>query len=94
MILAKIKRYLQQRGQVSLADIALHFDTPPDAVRGMLETLLRKGLIRRQLLDSACGSSCCKCDSATTELYEWADSGSSNAHVARPLPMPGMPDRQ
>lgn len=43
MILAKIKRYLQQRGQVSLADIALHFDTPPDAVRGMLETLCVKG---------------------------------------------------
>ena len=64
MILAEIKRYLQQRGQATLADIALHFDTAPDAVRGMLETLLRKGRIRRQQLNSACGSSCCKCDTA------------------------------
>ncbi|MCB1761564.1 MAG: FeoC-like transcriptional regulator [Gammaproteobacteria bacterium] len=73
MMLAEIKCYLQQHGQLSLAQIALHLDTPPDAVRGMLEMLLRKGRIRRQLLNSACGSSCCKCDSAVTELYEWAD---------------------
>ena len=73
MMLAVIKCYLQQHGQLSLAQIALHLDTPPDAVRGMLEMLLRKGRIRRQLLNSACGSSCCKCDSAVTELYEWAD---------------------
>jgi len=71
MILSEIKHYLQQRGQVSLADIALRFDSEPDAVRGMLETLLRKGRIRRQMLNSACGSSCCKCDSAATEFYEW-----------------------
>lgn len=72
MILSEIRHYLQQHGRVSLADIALHLDTPPEAVRGMLETLLRKGRIRRHLLNSACGSSCCKCDAAATEQYEWA----------------------
>ncbi|MCP5405982.1 MAG: FeoC-like transcriptional regulator [Chromatiaceae bacterium] len=80
MILAEIKRYLQQRGQATLADIALHFDTAPDAVRGMLETLLRKGRIRRQQLNSACGSSCCKCDTAATELYEWTGNAVPDPH--------------
>ena len=84
MILSEIKGYLQQRGQVSLADIALRFGSSPDAVRGMLETLLRKGRIRRQQLNSACGSSCCKCDSAATELYEWV----GNSPGESPLPHP------
>jgi len=83
MILSEIKRYLQQRGQVSLADIALHFDTPPEALRGMLETLLRKGRISRQQLNSACGSSCCQCDSSATELYQWAG---KDASTERPSP--------
>ena len=93
MILSKIKQYLQQQGQVSLAEIALHLDTPPEAVKGMLETLLRKGRIRRQQLSSACGSSCCKCDSAVTELYEWAGSASTASRVERPLPMPAYRNR-
>ena len=36
MILSDIRRYLQQCGQATLADIALHFDADPDAMRGML----------------------------------------------------------
>jgi len=88
MILSEIKRYLQQRGGASVADIALHLDTPPEAINGMLETLLRKGRVRRQLLNATCGSSCGKCDSATTERYMWVSSGSSDPQLEHPLPMP------
>jgi len=90
MMLSQIKQYLQQRGQVSLADIALHLDTPPEAVNGMLETLLRKGRVRRQLLNSACGSSCCQCDSAATTLYEWVGKGSPDTLRLHPLPAQGQ----
>jgi putative ferrous iron transport protein C len=90
MMLSQIRQYLQQRGQVSLADIALHLDTPPEAVNGMLETLLRKGRVRRQLLNSACGSSCCQCDSAATALYEWVGSGSDDPLQQHPLSVPGQ----
>ena len=44
MILSDIRRYLEQRGQASVFDIAMHCDTQPDAVRGMLQVWVRKGL--------------------------------------------------
>ncbi|MCW8890726.1 MAG: FeoC-like transcriptional regulator [Sedimenticola sp.] len=65
-----MRRYLQQHQQVCLSDIALHFDSSPDATRGMLETWIRKGKVRR-LPTMACGSSCGKCAPEQVELYEW-----------------------
>ena len=91
MILSDIKQYLQQRGQASLADIATHFDTSADAVRGMLETWVRKGRVKRHLASASCGSSCSQCDPASTEIYEWVGPGRA-AVTTRPLPMPSLCD--
>ncbi|HFD80041.1 MAG TPA: sugar metabolism transcriptional regulator [Gammaproteobacteria bacterium] len=74
MILSDIRRYLERRGQATLADIALHFDTDPQAVRGMLEIWIRKGKVQRRSATAACGSSCSQCDPATTEIYVWGGS--------------------
>lgn len=71
MILSEIRQYLEQRGQASLADIALHFDAEPDAVRGMLEAWIRKGKVIRRSSTASCGSTCQSCDAASTELYFW-----------------------
>ncbi len=73
MILSEVKSYLVQRRQATLSDIALHFDSDPDAVRGMLELWIRKGRVRRQALTASCGQSCGSCDPATTEIYLWVD---------------------
>jgi putative ferrous iron transport protein C len=74
MILSEIRHYLQQRGQASLADLALHFDTDADAIRGMLQVWMRKGMVHKLVATAACGSSCTKCDSAATEVYAWLSS--------------------
>jgi hypothetical protein len=71
MILSDIRRYLEQRQQVCLSDIALHFGASQDATRGMLETWIRKGKVRRLVSQVACGSSCGKCAPAQMEWYEW-----------------------
>jgi putative ferrous iron transport protein C len=71
MILSDIKQYLSQRGSTSLSDISIHFDTDPDAMRGMLEQWIRKGLVTKHVASSACNSSCNKCDTEATELYQW-----------------------
>lgn len=92
MILSDIKRYLIQRGQASLGDIALHVDTQPDAVRGMLEQWMRKGRVRRHLATSACGGSCSKCDPSSTEIYEWIGPGRS-LPGAGPIVLPGYCNR-
>ncbi|MCW8905045.1 FeoC-like transcriptional regulator [Sedimenticola sp.] len=77
-MLADIKRYLQNRGPVCLSDIALHLGTTPDAARGMLDTWIRKGRVRHQQLNAACGSSCGKCRPDSMEFYEWSDERSAD----------------
>lgn len=71
MILSDIRRYLEQRGQATLADIALHFGADADAVRGMLEVWVRKGKVHRKMATASCGNSCSQCDPAATEIYVW-----------------------
>lgn len=71
MILSRVSDYLKQRKRASVTDMALGLDTAPDALKGMLATLERKGRIRRLAVGSGCANGCCKCDPKTLELYEW-----------------------
>ena len=68
MILSDIRDYLKQRGQCSLSDIALHFDSDADAVRGMLDVWVRKGKVEKNAATPSCGTSCQSCDPAATEF--------------------------
>ena len=69
-ILREIRDYLQIRQRASLNDIALHFETPPDAIRPMLEQWINKGKVNRcdALKCNGCASSC---GAAQEESYEW-----------------------
>ena len=73
MILSEVRDYLKTRSQATLSDIALHFDTDPDALRGMLEVWIKKGKIRKRMATDSCGSSCNSCEPTATEIYEWVD---------------------
>ena len=87
MILSQIRDYLKQRGQCTLSDIALHFDTDADAVRGMLDIWIRKGKVEKRSATASCGSSCQSCDPAATEVYYWVEpSKPSDIKVSVPLP--------
>ncbi len=78
MILADIKEYLSQRGTASLSDISVHFDTDPDALRGMLNQWIRKGRVSKFLLRESCGDKCSKCDTNNTEIYQWVDTANNS----------------
>jgi len=84
MILKDIRRYLQQRRQATLADIARRFDSEPSAVQGMLDQWVRKGKVRRSLATSSCGVSCGKCEPASTEIYQWVEDSGMDAGVTLP----------
>ena len=83
MILSDIRDYLQDRGQSTLADIALHFDIEPDAARGMLDLWIKKGKLQRRSATASCGTSCSQCDTAATEIYIW-----NSSPVSGGLPRP------
>jgi putative ferrous iron transport protein C len=73
MILAELRTYLQTHQRAALSDLAYHFDTPPDALRGMLERWIAKGRVRRLPANTPCHGGCCRCDPASVEIYEWTD---------------------
>ena len=72
MLLTDIKSYMVTRRRVSLDDLGLHFTVEPNAMRGLMETWIAKGRARRIGDQLPCGT-CGKCESATTEIYEWLD---------------------
>jgi len=51
-MLTEIIKLLKERGPMSLAELARHFQTETPAMLGMLETLERKGRIQR--LETKC----------------------------------------
>lgn len=73
MILSDLRDYIKQQHRVALSDLINHFHIEPDALRGMLGKWMSKGKIKKLSLESACGTQCCKCDPALTEIYEWVD---------------------
>lgn len=68
-MLIELRDYIEVRGRVSMRDLAWHFQTEPDAIRGMLEHWIRKGRIVREAACPPCGSGCCNCDTELTEIY-------------------------
>ncbi|MGD9366087.1 MAG: FeoC-like transcriptional regulator [Desulfobacteraceae bacterium] len=71
-MLSEIKRYMVKHKRVTLGDLALHFDTDPDAMRGMLAQWIRKGRVSKSDLQSCCNKSCSKgCGDNVMEIYEW-----------------------
>lgn len=56
-----------------MTDLINHFHMDADALRGMLSKWISKGKIKKLTLEAGCGTSCCKCDPALTEFYEWID---------------------
>jgi hypothetical protein len=75
MILSELRRYLEARGQASLADLSVHFDTDADALRPMLDIWLRKGNVERFGISPDCGGNCNRCAPEATEIYRWRGGG-------------------
>jgi predicted ArsR family transcriptional regulator len=73
MILSRLNTYLQEQHRASIADMALHLDSSPAALEGMLDKLERKGRVRKLPAGATCGKSCGKCDPTTVVVYEWIE---------------------
>jgi len=66
-MLSLIIKLLNERGALSVQEIALAFKIDPDALRPMLEMLERKGKIEKMELSckTSCAGGCTKADSMT-----------------------------
>lgn len=73
MILSELRDYIKQQQRVALIDLVNHFNIEANALRAMLAKWIDKGKLRKTALESNCGTGCCKCDPALTEIYEWLE---------------------
>jgi hypothetical protein len=71
--LSSLKAFLIDRKRVSLSEVAIHFDTPTEAVRPMLERWIAKGALRQCDAVGGCGkaSGACSCAIKREEIFEW-----------------------
>lgn len=83
MILAEVQGYLREKGRVSVAQMELHFGVEPDALRGMLDRLVRKGRARKLPTPRLCGG-CSICAPETIEFYEWTAARPANRAAEAP----------
>ena len=77
MILQRLLDFLAVQRVASLDELARELDSSPDAVRSMLETLQRRGLVHRLRPQGGCGTSCQQCGQGTLEVF---------GHGPEPLP--------
>jgi hypothetical protein len=70
VLLIELRDYLSTRKRASIADLAGRFEVEASALEGMLAAWAAKGRIRRLRDRLPCGT-CGKCESATTDIYEW-----------------------
>lgn len=81
-MLLEVRSYLRDRRQASLTDLALHFRSQPDAMRGMLDHWIAKGKVRSlSCAPSSCGKSggCCCAGVSAPVIYEWIEAPPSGA---------------
>ncbi len=71
MILQEVKQYVKKSKQVSLQDIAVHFDKEPETIRGILDFWVRKGRIKLQTQAPSCSGSCHCTANQSQEIYYW-----------------------
>jgi predicted transcriptional regulator len=71
VILGRILDYLATHRVASLVEIATALDSTPDAVRGMLETLQRRGLVHAVRASADCGTRCRQCAAPDVEVYAY-----------------------
>lgn len=96
MILADVRDYLRAHQRATLGDIALHFDVPHAAMRGMVEQFVAKGRVRRLSFDATCNVSCpIACDDTAMTIYEWVGRvGEQPARAERGEPRGAEPARR
>jgi predicted transcriptional regulator len=70
MILNEIQNYLSHQGRASLAQMQVHFGIHADALRGMLNRLIRKGRVQKLPTPKRCHH-CVDCSQESLEFYEW-----------------------
>jgi len=79
MSLIELKNYLRQQKQVTLTDLANHFDTELDTMRALLAHWQNKGKVVQIHHHNGCGKGCGGCCQQEIEIVRWQEKPDSAA---------------
>ncbi len=82
MILSDIQKFIADNKRASIGDLKIHFRMDGDALRGMLNRLIRKGRISKMAEAKKFGG-CGSCAEDATEIYVWVNPGHSVSEEER-----------
>ncbi len=71
MTLSELKNLVQERGQISLKELSLHFGSEESAIEAMMERWIQKGLVRKVEPTKVECSGCAFCGENERFHYEW-----------------------
>lgn len=71
--LLELKEYLQSKDIVSINDLSIHFNAPPETLEPMLEHWIRKGKLCKETSGNPCGGKhgTCSCGDSEQIWYQW-----------------------
>ncbi|MGK7947554.1 MAG: FeoC-like transcriptional regulator [Xenococcaceae cyanobacterium] len=72
MSLKELQDFVFDFQRVSLAEMKLYLQIEGEAIRPMLDNLIKKGQVRKSPLVEKC-EICQKCESDELEFYEWVE---------------------
>lgn len=85
MILADVRDYLRTHRTATLGDLALHFDVPHEAMRGMVEQFVAKGRVKPLAFEATCNTACpTACDDTAMTIYQWVGRDAAATAPRRP----------
>lgn len=91
-MLMELRTYVEAHGSASILDLSNHFRMSPEALRGMLEHWLRKGVLIRHDFSGSCGGCassghCGGCGlAASMEIYAVAPGDAQRVAALTGLP--------
>lgn len=70
---SELRTYLKEHRHVTLADLSIHFQSDPQAVKAAMQTWVKKGVVNETLAEAGCSEGCCKCKPESITIYKWLD---------------------
>lgn len=70
-MLLDIKKYLQEKSNANIIELARHCRVTPENMKELLEYWERRGKIKEFFKPNVCGTQCVKCKPEFAKMYEW-----------------------
>lgn len=70
---SELRTYVKEHRHVTLTDLAIHFQSDPQAIKAAMQTWIKKGVVNATQAEAGCSKGCCKCKTEDITIYQWLE---------------------